>query len=210
MPLTREEIAQIATRTADEVMDRISLEREERELRDHIIGGAMGEGAIPLYGRETRKEPCHGCRIDPGKPLEAGNVMATTNNAIGTLAPDEVRNWCSEIIEVTDGRCQRARAIKEAARVCKEKYPEDTAKFFECYAPAFSKITKRSNPETKYLARLDPALATRASEQKVFDSPDEAIAYAETLKAKMLPGDVVHVREGIGFEYKVIFRYQMP
>ena len=146
MALTKEEIGQIATRTADKVMERI---RERQMLRDVIIGSAIGEGAIPLYGRETRKEPCHGCRIDPGKPLEAGNVMSTTNNAIGTLAPDEVRNWCSEIIEVTDGRCQRARAIKEAARECKEKYPTDTEKFFTCYAPAFSAITRESNPVYK-------------------------------------------------------------
>ncbi len=164
MPLTTGEISQIATRTADEVMERVSLEREERELRDHIIGGAMGEGAIPLYGRETRKEPCHGCRIDPGKPLEAGNVMATTNNAIGTLAPDEVRNWCSEIIEVADGRCQRARNIKEAARECKEAYPEDTAKFFACYAPAFSKITKESNPGGNPMKKIDtPAVFYHAT-----------------------------------------------
>lgn len=141
MPLTKEEIAQIATRTADEVMDQISLEREERELRDHIIGGAMGEGAIPLYGRETRKEPCSGCRIDLDKSLEPGNVMVTTKGAIGTLGTREVRDWCSEIIEVADGRCERARTIGEAARECKEKHPDDTEAFFKCYIPAFSQAT---------------------------------------------------------------------
>ena len=141
-PMTKEEIGEIAKATADEVMARVREQEEERAFRDLIIGSAMGEGAIPLYGRETRKEPCHGCRIDPGRPLEAGNVMATTNNAIGTLARDEVRKWCSEIIEVADGRCERARTIREAARQCKEKHPDDTEAFFRCYAPAFSRITR--------------------------------------------------------------------
>lgn len=142
MPLTKEEIQQIATRTADEVMAQIDKEREERELRDLIIGSTVGEGAIPLRGRETRKAPCHGCRIDPTKPLEAGNIMATTSDAIGILSAKEVRDWCSEITEDPDGRCERVRSIRKAARECKEKYPHDTAKFFGCYAPAFSRIAK--------------------------------------------------------------------
>jgi len=141
-------------RLSDEDVDRIAeavVEKamEDMGVRDIIIGSAMGEGAIPLYGRETRKEVCHACRIDPSKPLEAGNVMATTGSAIGTLAPDEVRDWCSEIIEVADGRCARARSIREAARECKEKYPEDTEAFFRCYIPAFSQATRESNPGAK-------------------------------------------------------------
>lgn len=114
----------------------------DKGLRDTIIGAAMGAGAIPLHGRETRKERCYGCRIDPSKPLEAGNVMATTAGAIGTLSAEEVRNWCSEIVEVTDGRCERVRKIREAARECRLKYPSDTKKFFECYGPAWAAITK--------------------------------------------------------------------
>ena len=146
MALTREEINEIATRTADEVMERVNLEREERELCDHIIGGAMGEGAIPLYGRETRKEPCSCCLIDPEGPNAPENRMCTTKGAIGTLSNREEREWCSEIKIVADGRCARARTIREAARECKEKHPSDTEAFFTCYAPAFSKITKGGNP----------------------------------------------------------------
>lgn len=142
MPLTSSEISEIARATADEVVSRLKQEQEDQELRDLVIGSAMGGGVIPLHGRETRKAPCHGCRIDPDKPLEAGNVMATTEGAIGTLSPDEVRDWCSEIIETPDGRCVRVRAIREAAKRCKELHPTDTAKFFECYAPAWAAITK--------------------------------------------------------------------
>lgn len=140
--ITKEEVYQIATATADEVISRLRRQQEDIELRDMLIGSLMGEGAIPLHGRETRKAPCHGCRIDPSKPLEAGNVMATTEDAIGTLGAQEVRDWCSEITEDPDGRCVRVRSIKEAAKKCKELYPTDTAKFFECYAPAWASITK--------------------------------------------------------------------
>jgi hypothetical protein len=108
-----------------------------------IIGGLTGEGAIPINGRENRKAPCRGCRIDPTKPLEPGNCMVTTEDAIGTLSPQEVRDWCSEITELPDGRCGRARAIKQAAQECKGKYPDDTTKFFQCYVPAFVGITSK-------------------------------------------------------------------
>ena len=147
-------------RLSDEDVDRIAIAvvekaREDVDIRDVIIGSAMGEGAIPVYGRETRKEVCHACRIDPSKPLEAGNVMATTGNAFGILSQEEVRNWCSEIIEVADGRCARARSIREAARECKEKYPEDTEAFFRCYIPAFSQTTRESNPARVHFDRAD-------------------------------------------------------
>ena len=143
MPLSKDEIHEIAIITADEVVSRLRQQREEQELRDFIIGSEMGSGAIPLHGRETRKAPCYGCRIDPNKPLQAGNVMATTEGAIGTLSRQEVRDWCSEIVEVSDGRCERVRSIREAAKRCKGLYPQDTAKFFGCYAPTWTAITKR-------------------------------------------------------------------
>ena len=139
--LSETEINQIAEAVAERV-------EEDMGIRDVIIGGAMGEGAIPLYGRELRKEPCSCCLIDPSKPSIPENRMCTTSSAIGTMKDSEEREWCSEINIVPDGRCARARKIKEAARVCKEKYPEDTTKFFECYAPAFSKITRGSNPSS--------------------------------------------------------------
>ena len=149
MPITKEEIDQIATKTAEKVMDRKRRLEEQQELRDIFISSVAGEGAIPLYGRETRREICRGCRIDPSKPLEAGNVMATTSDAIGMLSTDEVRKWCSEIIEVSDGRCERVRTIRRAAKECKVKYPGDTEAFMRCYAPAFAQITHSSSPATE-------------------------------------------------------------
>jgi len=140
---------------SDKDVDRIASAiiekaREDVGIRDVIIGSAMGEGAIPLYGREARREPCSCCLIEPAGPNAPENRMCTTSGAIGTLKDSEEREWCSEINIVADGRCARARNIREAARECKEKYPEDTAKFFTCYAPAFSKITGGSNPGTPY------------------------------------------------------------
>ena len=72
--------------------------------------------------------------------------MCTTKGAIGTLSDREEREWCSEVNIVSDGRCARARAISEAARECKEKYPSDTEGFFKCFIPSFSRVTKGSNP----------------------------------------------------------------
>jgi len=115
---------------------------EDVGVRDIMIGSVMGKGAIPLYGRETRKEPCSCCIIDPNGPNTPDNRMCTTKGAIGTLNDREEREWCSEINIVSDGRCARARAISEAARVCKEKHPDDTEGFFRCYIPAFSQVTK--------------------------------------------------------------------
>lgn len=126
-------------RIAEAVVEKAA---EDVGIRDIMIGSAMGKGAIPLYGRETRKEPCSCCLIDPGGPNTPDNRMCTTKGAIGTLNDREETEWCSEIKIVSDGRCARARAIGEAARECKEKYPDDTEGFFRCYIPAFSQVTR--------------------------------------------------------------------
>ena len=143
-------------RIAEAVVEKAA---EDVGVRDIMIGSVMGKGAIPLYGRETRKEPCACCLIDPAGPNAPENRMCTTKGAIGLMNDREERDWCSEIKIVPDGRCTRARAISEAARECKEKYPEDTAKFFECYIPAFSQITKGSNPG-EYVTITDPGSTT--------------------------------------------------
>ncbi|MBA7588701.1 hypothetical protein ES708_30768 [subsurface metagenome] len=141
--MRQEEVESLASTIADRVKEEIT---RGVGIRDVVIGSAMGEGAIPLYGRETRKEPCSCCLIEPEGPNTPENRMCTTKGAIGTLNDREEREWCSEIKIVADGRCARARSIREAAKVCKEKHPADTTKFFECYIPAFSQITKGSNP----------------------------------------------------------------
>lgn len=135
MALSDEDVNRIATAVVEKA-------REDVGIRDVIIGSAMGEGAIPLYGRETRTEPCSCCLIEPEGPNEPTNRMCTSSGCIGTLKDGEEREWCSEINIVSDGRCARARSIRKAARECKEKYPSDTTKFFECYAPSFARITK--------------------------------------------------------------------
>lgn len=131
-------------RIAEAVVEKAA---EDVGVRDIMIGSVMGKGAIPLYGRETRQEPCACCLIDPAGANAPENRMCTTKGAIGTLNDREEREWCSEIEIVPDGRCGRARAISEAARECKQKYPEDTAKFFACFIPAFSQTTQ-GNPAT--------------------------------------------------------------
>lgn len=172
MAISEAEINQIAEAVAERV-------KEDMGIRDVIIGGAMGEGAIPLYGRELRKEPCSCCLIDPDKPSVPENRMCTTSGAIGTLKDSEEREWCSEINIVSDGRCERARKIKEAARVCKEKYPEDTTKFFECYAPAFSKIT-----ESREIKNLRQAMRDWKGEYGETPSSAEAKESFKLLKGR--------------------------
>lgn len=136
MSLSESEIKEISYSVADRIVLLIFPDM------DILVGEVMGPGAIPLNGRENRKEPCTGCRIDPNKPFEAGNSMVTTKDAIGTLSAEEVRNWCSELIETKDGRCKRAWGIHEAAKGCKEKYANNTTGFFQCFAPAFGQRIK--------------------------------------------------------------------
>jgi len=185
-----EDIAREEDHHFDEFKEREHIIMSEKEVQhwkefgvmdlNMIIGTTFGEGAIPVNGRETRKAPCRGCRIDTAKPLEAGNCMVTTEDAIGTLSPNEVRDWCSGIVELQDGRCERARAIKEAARECKEKHPNDTEEFFACYAPAFAAIAKK---------REDAPITPEVTERKArygFLQLNEA-EYEEALKSGRYP-----------------------
>ena len=112
MGLSDEEVERIASAVVEKASEDVGV-------RDIIIGSAMGKGAIPLYGRETRKEPCSCCLIDPEGPNAPENRMCTTSSAIGTLKDSEERDWCSEINIVPDGRCERARNIRAAAKECK-------------------------------------------------------------------------------------------
>ncbi|GAJ25055.1 unnamed protein product, partial [marine sediment metagenome] len=114
-------------------------------------------------------EPCSCCLIDPEGTNAPENRMCTTKGAIGILSNSEERAWCSEIKIVPDGRCSRAMAIREAARECKEKHPEDTEAFFRCYIPAFSQITKGSNPVAK--ERLTMAVATGTEKARGLGEP---------------------------------------
>jgi len=152
------------TELSNEDINRIAealVEKAAKDVgvRDIMLGSVMGKGAISLYGREARKEPCACCLIDPEGSNTPENRMCTTKGAIGTLSDREERDWCSEIKIVSDGRCARARTIREAARECKEKHPEDTEAFFKCYVPAFIKITKGSNPG-EYVTITDPGKTT--------------------------------------------------
>ena len=112
-------------------------ELEIKALALDILEEALVGNAIILPGREMEKRPCRACRIDPARPLEPGNIMATTSGAIGVLTQQQIRELCSEVAEVPNGRCTRARTIREAAQECKALHPTDTAAFFSCYIPRF-------------------------------------------------------------------------
>lgn len=93
-----------------------------------------------LPERRETKGVCNCCLIDPMGSNEPENRMCTTSGAIGTLTDSEERELCDEVFIVADGRCARAQGLREAAKECKEKYPGDTEKFFQCYIPKFSEI----------------------------------------------------------------------
>jgi len=191
---------QDVNRIAEAVVEKAA---EDVGVRDITIGSVMGKGAIPLYGRETRKEPCACCLIDPEGPNAPENRMCTTKGAIGTLKDSEEREWCSEIKIVSDGRCARARSIREAAKECKEKHPDDTEAFFKCYIPAFSQITKGSNPG-EYVTITDPGKTTfkvgEIISREAFEKENERVrkldekpATAESPKQGNNPGLVVPI-----------------
>jgi hypothetical protein len=149
MTLTKDEIHDIACKTAEEVLEGIERYREQILQSNLLIGHVIGYGAIPVGGRENKKLPCHGCRIDSNKPFEPGNAMLNTEGAIGILNKEEARDWCSELVEEKDGRCARAQRIGEAARVCKTKFPNDSRKYFECFIPEFKNATKQAVAKAK-------------------------------------------------------------
>lgn len=142
MALTKDEIEKIAEATANIVISRLENVQGDVELRNIIIGCIIGEGAIPVHGRENRKAPCTGCRIDLDKPFDADNFLGTTEGAIGSLNKEEAREWCSELVEVKDGRCKRVQGIHEAAIKCKEKYPNDSNRYFSCFVPSWGALPK--------------------------------------------------------------------
>lgn len=112
-------------------------ELEIKALALDILEEALVGNAIIIPGREMEKRPCRACRIDPTRPLEPGNAMASTTGAIGILTQQQMRDLCSEVTEVPDGRCTRARTIREAAQECKALHPTDAEGFFRCYLPRF-------------------------------------------------------------------------
>ncbi len=192
-----------SSKLSDEDVNRIAeavVEKaaEDVGVRDIMIGSVMGKGAIPLYGRETRQEPCACCLIDPAGPNAPENRMCTTKGAIGTLSNREERDWCSEIEIVPDGRCTRARAIGEAARECKEKYPEDTAKFFECYIPAFSQITRgSSNPMAEFTPEVQAVIDKWKGQIAKGEPLVESEARREIIRASGYKGGVGKTDEAI-------------
>mgnify|MGYP000565579513 CR=1 FL=1 len=115
----------------------------------HILKDTfVGQGAIVLEGRGGRRDACECCLIDPaGSPTDPKNRMCTTKGAIGTLTNQEERELCdpAQTRISRDGRCQRARDIRSAAQSCRQEFPDDNRRFFECFAPAFSKTTSRSS-----------------------------------------------------------------
>lgn len=115
----------------------------------HVIKDTfVGEGAIVLEGRAGHRDACECCLIDPaGSPTDTKNRICTTKGAIGTLTNEEEFELCdpNQLRISPNGRCERSRDIRAAAKLCRELNPEDNRKFFECFIPSFSRTTSRSS-----------------------------------------------------------------
>src|SRR3990167_5995334 len=108
---------------------------------DLMKDALVGVGAIPLQGRELRKDACTCCIIDRKKPkTDPTNLICTTKSALGTLSTGEVRDWCvSPLVYLANGRCSRALDIREGAKFCKTRVnpKTDLRGFMECFIPFF-------------------------------------------------------------------------
>ena len=119
---------------------------EREETLDVIHDSLYGVGARPVKGRETRKEPCQCCLVNPkGGKTDPKNRICTTKGAIGTLNDREEEEWCSKI-EVApkggNGRCERIRSIRLAAAECRQGFlvdedNKDVMGFFNYFIPKF-------------------------------------------------------------------------
>ena len=113
MPLTREEIGQIATRTADEVMERIR-EQERDTLLLNSIPYAYGSPGIVVNEALAMTAPCRCLEYRPGKKL------CFSKGIIGALSDEQERIYCptTEKLE-SPGLEKRLKGWMESVETCK-------------------------------------------------------------------------------------------
>ena len=107
------------------------------DLADAVITAMIGPGGIVVDEKKARESPCQCILIDPKGSNVSANRMCTSKGIIGTLSDTEEREYCKDVTLVSDGRADRARRIREAAKRCKGLHPGDTKAFFGCYILAF-------------------------------------------------------------------------
>lgn len=117
MPLTKEEIGLIATRTADEVMDRIR-EREHDSLMLNSIPYAYGSPAIVVNEALAKATPCECTKVDDSE-------ICFSKGCVGGLSEADKLLYCNPKVYVErPALAERIRKFKEAVAEAKEKIAE--------------------------------------------------------------------------------------
>jgi len=118
MPLTKEEITQIATRTADEVMERVR-ERERDSLLLNSIPYAYGSPGIVVNEATAKASPCRCIEYRPGKKL------CFSKGIVGALSDEQEKIYCPTIVPLeSPGLERRMESWMESVETCKAEIAE--------------------------------------------------------------------------------------
>lgn len=118
MPLTTEDIEQIAKRTAQEVMDKIG-ERERDTLLLHSIPYAYGSPGIVVNEALAKATPCRCIEYRPGKKL------CFSKGIVGALSNEQERNYCPTVEGLeSPGLKKRLEGWMESVETCKTEIAE--------------------------------------------------------------------------------------
>ena len=113
MALSREEITQIATRTADEVMERVR-ERERDSLMLHSTPYAYGSPGVVVNEAVAMASPCRCIEYRPGKKL------CFSKGIIGALSDEQEKIYCTTTVPLeSPGLEKRLDDWMESVEVCK-------------------------------------------------------------------------------------------
>ncbi len=118
MAISREEIEQIATRTADEVMERVR-EREHDSLMLHSVVYAYGSPGIVVDEPLAKASPCRCIEYRPGKKL------CFSKGIIGALSDDQEKIYCPTTVPLeSPGLERRMESWMESVETCKAEIAE--------------------------------------------------------------------------------------
>lgn len=113
MAISREEIDQIAHRTADEVMARVR-EREHESLMLHSVPSAYGSPGVVVNEAVAMATPCRCIEYRPGKKL------CFSKGIVGALSDEQEGIYCPESIPLeSPGLERRLEDWMESVGTCK-------------------------------------------------------------------------------------------
>jgi len=116
MAISREEIEEIATKVADEVIERL---KENESLILHSVPYMHGSPGIVVDEALAKSTPCRCIEYRPGKKL------CFSKGIIGALSDEQEKEYCTEQVEmVSPGLKERLEDWMEAVETCKKEIAE--------------------------------------------------------------------------------------